>query len=68
MNTETPEPQAAPDRVIWRRELQSTMQVTSETMRRWMNNGRLPKPDVQISRRTSGWKISTLKAAGIDLV
>ncbi len=67
MTIEAPETQTAPDRVIWRRELQSTMQVTSETMRRWMNTGRLPQPDVQISRRTSGWKLSTLKAAGINL-
>ena len=55
------------DRVIWRRDLQAATQVSSETIRRWMNSGKLPKPDVQISRRTSGWRLSTLRAAGINL-
>lgn len=56
-----------PDRVIWRRDLQATAQVSSETVRRWLVSGKLPKPDVQISRRTAGWRLSTLRAAGINL-
>jgi len=55
------------DRVIWRPELQQMMAVTSETVRRWMKAGRLPRPDVAMSRKTLGWKVSTLRAAGIDL-
>lgn len=57
-----------PDRVIWRRELQTAASVTSETVRRWMRDGKLPAPDVNLSHRTKGWKISTLRAAGIDLL
>lgn len=34
------------DRVIWRRDLQAMAGVTSETIRRWMNSGKLPEPDV----------------------
>lgn len=55
------------DRVIWRQDLQDLMHVTSETMRRWINGGKLPAPDVAISRRTMAWKLSTLRAAGINL-
>lgn len=62
---EAVEPQE--DRVIWRRDLQATIQVSSETIRRWTNSGKLPAPDVHLSRRTVGWKLSTLRAAGINL-
>ena len=52
------------DRVIWRRELQETVQVSSETIRRWINSGKLPKPDVQITGRTAGWKLSPELSGG----
>jgi predicted DNA-binding transcriptional regulator AlpA len=55
------------DRVIWRPDLQDSMHVSSETVRRWINSGKLPKPDVAMSRRTMGWRLSTLRAAGINL-
>jgi len=57
-----------PDRVIWRRELQAAAHVSSETVRRWMRDGKLPAPDVNLSYRTKGWRISTLRAAGINLL
>jgi predicted DNA-binding transcriptional regulator AlpA len=56
------------DRVIWRRELQAAACVTSETIRRWMRDGKLPSPDVNLSHRTKGWRVSTLLAAGINLL
>jgi predicted DNA-binding transcriptional regulator AlpA len=55
------------DRVIWRPELQKMMGVTSETVRRWMKDKRLPPPDVAMSRKTLGWRISTLRASGVNL-
>ncbi len=55
------------DRIIYRRELKSTFGVSGETIRRWMRSHRLPDPDVFISQKTLGWKVSTLRAAGIDL-
>lgn len=55
------------DRVIWRRELQEEMHVTSETIRRWMRDGKLPPPDVNLSHRTKGWRLSTLREAKILL-
>lgn len=56
------------DRVIWRSELMKLCNVTStETIRRWLKEDRLPKPDVRLSQRTTGWKLSTLRAAGINV-
>jgi predicted DNA-binding transcriptional regulator AlpA len=55
------------DRVIFRPELMRTMGVTTETIRRWMKAKRLPAPDVAMSRKTLGWRLSTLRSAGINL-
>lgn len=55
-------------RVIWRPDLQVQLNVTLRTIRRWIISGKLPPPDVDISRRTKGWRLSTLHAAGIRLV
>lgn len=59
---------AAIDRVIYRAELPGLLHVTSETVRRWLRAGKLPKPDVDLSQRTRGWRLSTLHAAGIGIV
>lgn len=56
------------DRVIWRKDFQATMQVSSETIRRWIKAKKLPAPDVHMSLKTSGWRMSTLRAAGINIV
>lgn len=61
------EAEQVPDRVIWRRELQAAAHVSSETIRRWMRDEKLPAPDVDLSHRTKGWRVSTLRAAGINL-
>ncbi len=53
------------DRVIWRADLETSLNVTSSTVRRWLKAGKLPPPDVDISRRTRGWRLSTLHSAGI---
>jgi len=55
------------DRVIWRPQLQEMMGVTSETVRRWMRGKQLPAPDVAMSRKTIGWRLSTLRSAGINI-
>lgn len=63
------EPQSPLDQepVIWRPDLQARMGVSSNTIRRWMQAGKLPPPDVDLSRRTRGWRLSTLREAGIRL-
>lgn len=65
MTTEIQEP--TPAKVIWRQDLQERLNVTSNTVRRWMLAGKLPPPDVNLSRQTKGWLLSTLVAAGIRL-
>lgn len=56
------------DRVIYRKDLCEKLGVGSESVRRWLKAGKLPKPDVAISRKTMGWRLSTLQAAGVGIV
>lgn len=57
-----------PDIVIWRSELREMLGgVCSETIRLWIKSGKLPPPDVKLSLRTMGWRLSTLRAAGLNL-
>ena len=55
------------DRVIWRCDLPGLFMVSDETIRRWLKGGKLPKPDVDLTRVSKGWRMSTLRAAGINL-
>lgn len=65
---ETATPAAPADRLVWRAELCEKMNVGSEAVRRWIKDGKLPKPDVAITRRTKCWKLSTLRAHGVGLI
>lgn len=56
------------DRIIYRRELCTLTGVGSEAIRRWIKAKKLPPPDVAISQKTMGWRLSTLQAAGIGLI
>lgn len=65
----TPSAASEPDRLITSAELRTQLGgVTHETLRRWKLAGKLPKPDVALSRRTQAWRLSTLRAAGLNLV
>lgn len=55
------------DRVLWPADLRKILRISQDTVARWRKAGKLPAPDVQLSRRTTGWRISTLRAAGINL-
>jgi predicted DNA-binding transcriptional regulator AlpA len=61
------QPQAQPDRIISRAELQTTLGRSSQTIRRWIKDGTLPTPDIGLTRKTKGWRLSTLIAAGVRL-
>lgn len=63
-----PDDNTSIDRVIYRAELCTMLGVKTECVRRWLVAGKLPKPDVAISRKTAGWRLSTLRSAGIGLV
>lgn len=56
------------DRIIYRQDLYKLIGVTSETLRRWLKEGKMPAADIAISRRTVGWRLSTLHKAGIKLL
>jgi hypothetical protein len=56
------------DRVIWRADLCKQLHVCTETVRRYIKAKRLPEPDVNLSRKTTGWRLSTLRAAGVNVV
>jgi predicted DNA-binding transcriptional regulator AlpA len=64
MSTET----ETDDRLIFRKELCEKLHVGSEAIRRRLQAGRLPKPDVDVSQRTQAWRLSTLIQAGIRIV
>lgn len=56
------------DRVIYRQDLYKMLGVSSETLRRWLRDGKMPAADIAITRRTVGWRLSTLQAHGIKLL
>lgn len=54
------------DRVIWRAELCKMLNnIKSDTVRKMVKAKRLPEPDVKISQKTKGWRLSTLRQAGV---
>lgn len=69
---ERPAPAAAApvdDPVIWRIELAKRLGpngVTSETMRKYIRDGVLPKPDITLNLRMQGWQRSTLLRHGLN--
>lgn len=56
------------DRILFRPALCEALGVNTETVRRWLKAGKLPPPDVALSRKILGWRLSTLQAAGVGLV
>jgi predicted DNA-binding transcriptional regulator AlpA len=59
---------AADDRIIYRQDLYKMLGVTSETLRRYLRDKKIPPADIAITQRTVGWRLSTLQAAGIMLL
>jgi len=55
------------EKLIFRADICKALNVSSETVRRWLNAGKIPPPDVYLSRKTIVWKSSTLRAAGLKV-
>lgn len=55
-------PQNSPDadRVLWRRDLAARYGVCRETVWRWQQAGKIPRPDVRIGDR-HGWRAETIR-------
>lgn len=56
------------DRVLWRADLREALGCSPDTLRRYVRDKKLPEPDIHLTQRMMGWKVSTLRAAGINLV
>ena len=56
-----------PEKIIWRADLPAMFKKSDETIRRWIKAGKLPQPDVALSLQSRGWKVATLRSAGINL-
>lgn len=56
------------DRVLWRADLRAALGCSPDTLRRYIRDKKVPNPDVHLSQRTMGWKVSTLRAAGLNLL
>lgn len=68
-NVEKSASSAATDRMITCAEQAKLLgDVSSETIRRHLKAKKLPPPDVQLSRQTTAWRLSTLQAAGVRAV
>lgn len=55
------------DPIYTRASIMERLGVSRETIRQWIKAKKLPPPDVALSRKTTGWKRSTLAAAGVNL-
>lgn len=55
------------DPIVWRDQLRCVLGVSNQTVLRWLKTSRLPKPDIYPSRKTMGWRLSTLRAAGFNI-
>ena len=65
--TAEPQPHRPDHATVWRHELQAWAQVSGETMRVWIRNGRLPKPSIVISRNRQGWAAGELRRHGVEV-
>ena len=55
------------DPMFTRAEIVARLRISSETMRRWERDKRMPPPDVAMTQKTRLWKLSTLHAAGLRI-
>jgi hypothetical protein len=57
-------PVGALDRVVWREELRQRLAVSSRTLTRYIEVGRVPEPETFLTRQRYGWHASTLRRLG----
>ena len=60
--------QPQPDRMVYRPELQALLDVSSETMRRYIRAEKFGRPDINLSAKKMGGKASTLHQRGVMVV
>lgn len=62
MSTTTPKVE---DKMMMRADLCKALNISPETLRRWIKAGTLPAPDINLSLKTQAWRRSSLHAANI---
>jgi hypothetical protein len=55
------------DRVVYRAEMMRALDCCSRTLTRYVRDEKLPAPDVRLTLQKQGWRISTLRAHGVNL-
>ena len=52
--------------IVWRRDLQTALGRSDDTIRRWLKAGSLPAPDINPTRECMAWRLSTLRNFGLN--
>jgi predicted site-specific integrase-resolvase len=55
------------DVLLKRAELVQRLRINTGTLGRWMREKRIPPPDIATTRKNQQWKVSTLRAAGLNV-
>jgi hypothetical protein len=55
------------DRLLTRAELLIILRTNSDTFSRWVREKRVPQPDVKTTQKNQQWKVSSLRAAGLNI-
>jgi predicted site-specific integrase-resolvase len=55
------------DTLLKRHELVARLRISSDTLRRWLVEKRIPPPDIATTRKNQQWRVSSLRAAGLNL-
>jgi predicted site-specific integrase-resolvase len=55
------------DTLLKRPELVARLRISSDTLRRWLQANRIPPPDINTTRKNQQWRVSSLRAAGLNI-
>lgn len=55
------------DALLKRSELVLLLRINTGTFGRWMREKRVPLPDINTTRKNQQWKVSSLRAAGLNI-
>lgn len=55
------------DKLLSRAELAAVLRTNSDTLGRWVRQKRVPPPDVKTTQKNQQWKVSSLRAAGLNI-
>lgn len=53
--------------LLKRPELVERLRINTATLGRWVREKRIPPPDINTTRKNQQWKVSSLRAAGLNV-